>query len=132
MHISKTIVVLSIFAITAAAAIPCFAGSCVVLTPTSCVGGVCNAVFSNSDSTVAATWNLITAFQASCAPTGMGTIPPTSAPPNTLAVVGQATLGATNPICSWTCSNPYNASPAVIQFDLADGLPVELMGFSVE
>ncbi len=135
MRISRIIVVLCVFAIAVAAAIPCFAGSCIVQTPTNCVAGVCNAVFYNSDSTVPATWNLATAVQANCSPAGSGTIVPTSIGPGLLTVNGQATAGATSPVCSWTCVGYSNSTPtaaAVVRFDSSNGLPVELMGFSVE
>lgn len=135
MRISRIIVVLSVIVITAAASIPCFAGSCIVQTPTNCVAGVCNAVFYNSDSTVAANWALVSGVQANCSPTGAGTIVPTSIGPGLLPVSGQATVGATNPVCSWTCTGYSNTTPtaaAVVRFDSTNGMPVELMGFSVE
>lgn len=128
MRISRSVFVLLVAVIAVAAAIPCIAGSCIVQTPPNCVAGVCSASFYNSDYSVAASWQLVTAVQANCLPTGSGTIPYYGF----LMVNGQGTAGATSPVCSWTCTAWSNTTPAVVRFDSSNGLPVELMGFSVE
>ena len=54
-----------------------------------------------------------------------------SAAMSTLTLRAQAYPGVTNnPVCSWTCS--CDGGPDTVVIDGGDGLPVELMDFTVE
>lgn len=101
---------------------------CAVAAPTDCSGYFCQAAFravSGPSAMYAARFELLIANQANCVPTGTGSIPFGY----TQMVSGSPTSLATAPVCSWTCG-PYIV--ANIRFDSSDGLPVELMEFSVE
>ena len=120
----KSVIVSVLVVVVIGLAVPAaFSATCSIISPTSCVAGVCTARVSNINTTTFASVTLSSAFQANCSPTGSFTLLTNG---GTALLRGTKTVAATAPVCSWNCTG------ISIIFDASDGLPVELMSFSVD
>jgi hypothetical protein len=99
---------------------------------TQCASGLCYAVFANT--AIVVSYNVVRQYatQANCSPAGTRVI----LAQESLRMEGYATTAATAPVCQWQCMQGGTAPP-IVRFDsddptFPDGLPVELLEFTVE
>jgi len=100
------------------------------------VGSQCNVTMTNSFPTLSPTIMIFTKTLSAptvCMTTGMNAAFcfPGAAPFATNMLYASAFSGTANPFCNWSCGCGVGPAPHVT-INSSDGLPVELMDFSIE
>ncbi len=94
---------------------------CSLQPATHCNSGMCTATIRNTPPPMPSSRVLTSGRSATCAPAGQVTL-------YTIFLHAAKTSGAFDPRCAWSCCG----IPEFVDMTVSDGLPVELLDFSIE